>query len=56
MNIVYPDFVCTLLWLCSNSKQATMLKKEEAECQKKIEEGQASRKIAAKYLKETIKR
>ncbi|XP_045912230.1 cilia- and flagella-associated protein 74 isoform X3 [Micropterus dolomieu] len=37
-------------------KQATMLKKEEAECQKKIEEGQASRKIAAKYLKETIKR
>ncbi|XP_059190214.1 cilia- and flagella-associated protein 74 [Centropristis striata] len=37
-------------------KQAAMLKKEEAECQKKIEEGQASRKIAAKYLKETIKR
>ncbi|XP_035863811.1 cilia- and flagella-associated protein 74 isoform X3 [Sander lucioperca] len=37
-------------------KQAAMLRKEEAECQKKIEEGQASRKIAAKYLKETIKR
>ncbi|XP_044067515.1 cilia- and flagella-associated protein 74 isoform X4 [Siniperca chuatsi] len=37
-------------------KQAAMLKKEETECQKKIEEGQASRKIAAKYLKETIKR
>ncbi|XP_054465778.1 cilia- and flagella-associated protein 74 [Anoplopoma fimbria] len=37
-------------------KQAAMLKKEEAECQKKVEEGQASRKIAAKYLKETIKR
>ncbi|KAL7399008.1 hypothetical protein ABVT39_018484 [Epinephelus coioides] len=37
-------------------KQAAMLKKEEAECQKKIEEGQANRKIAAKYLKETIKR
>ncbi|XP_070696380.1 cilia- and flagella-associated protein 74 [Pempheris klunzingeri] len=37
-------------------KQAAMLKKEETECQKKIEEGQASHKIAAKYLKETIKR
>ncbi|XP_031724564.1 cilia- and flagella-associated protein 74 isoform X4 [Anarrhichthys ocellatus] len=37
-------------------KQAAMLKKVEAECQKKIEEGQANRKIAAKYLKETIKR
>ncbi|XP_033944062.1 cilia- and flagella-associated protein 74 isoform X5 [Pseudochaenichthys georgianus] len=32
-----------------------MLKKEEAECQRKIEEGRASRKVAAKYLKETIK-
>lgn len=30
--------------------------KEEAECQKKTEAGQASRKIAAKHLKETIKR
>ncbi|XP_034000525.1 LOW QUALITY PROTEIN: cilia- and flagella-associated protein 74 [Trematomus bernacchii] len=37
-------------------KQASMLKKEEAECQRKIEEGRASRKVAAKYLKETIKR
>ncbi|XP_070767007.1 cilia- and flagella-associated protein 74 [Enoplosus armatus] len=37
-------------------KQAAMLKKEETECQQKIEQGQASRKIAAKYLKETIKR
>ncbi|KAM9350311.1 cilia- and flagella-associated protein 74 [Symphorus nematophorus] len=37
-------------------KQAAMLKKEEAECQKKIEAAQASRKIAAKHLKETIKR
>ncbi|XP_033944057.1 cilia- and flagella-associated protein 74 isoform X1 [Pseudochaenichthys georgianus] len=36
-------------------KQASMLKKEEAECQRKIEEGRASRKVAAKYLKETIK-
>ncbi|KAK9515636.1 hypothetical protein VZT92_026264 [Zoarces viviparus] len=38
------------------NKQAAMLKKAEAECQRKIEEGQANRKIAAKYLKETIKR
>ncbi|XP_037629906.1 cilia- and flagella-associated protein 74 isoform X4 [Sebastes umbrosus] len=38
-------------------KQAAMLKKEEkAKCQKKIAEGQANRKIATKYLKETIKR
>ncbi|XP_039657369.1 cilia- and flagella-associated protein 74 isoform X5 [Perca fluviatilis] len=37
-------------------KQAAMLRKEETECQKKIEEGQARRKIAAKYLTETIKR
>ncbi|XP_030589922.1 cilia- and flagella-associated protein 74 isoform X2 [Archocentrus centrarchus] len=37
-------------------KQAAVLKKEETECQKKIEEGRASRKIAAKYLKQTIKR
>ncbi|KAK5863236.1 hypothetical protein PBY51_000282 [Eleginops maclovinus] len=37
-------------------KQASMLKKEEAECQRKIKEGRASRKVAAKYLKETIKR
>ncbi|XP_032377237.1 cilia- and flagella-associated protein 74 isoform X4 [Etheostoma spectabile] len=37
-------------------KQAAMLRKEEAECRRKIEEGQASRKTAAKYLKETIKR
>ncbi|XP_077940902.1 cilia- and flagella-associated protein 74 isoform X6 [Gasterosteus aculeatus] len=37
-------------------KQAAMLKKEEAECQTKIEEGRANRKIAAKYLKETIRR
>lgn len=45
------------LWLCSDSKQAATLKKEEkAKCQKKIAEGQANRKIAAKYLKETIKR
>uniref|UniRef100_A0A669BX33 Cilia and flagella associated protein 74 n=1 Tax=Oreochromis niloticus TaxID=8128 RepID=A0A669BX33_ORENI len=37
-------------------KQAAMLKKEETECQRKIEEGRASRKIAAKYLKQTVKR
>ncbi|XP_034393240.1 cilia- and flagella-associated protein 74 [Cyclopterus lumpus] len=37
-------------------KQAVVLKMEEAECRKKVEEGRASRKIAAKYLKETIKR
>ncbi|XP_054868574.1 cilia- and flagella-associated protein 74 isoform X2 [Amphiprion ocellaris] len=37
-------------------KQAAMLKKEETECQKKIEANQASHKIAAKYLKQTIKR
>ncbi|XP_068589913.1 cilia- and flagella-associated protein 74 isoform X3 [Cebidichthys violaceus] len=37
-------------------KQAAMLKKAEAECQKKIEEGQANCKLAAKYLKDTIKR
>ncbi|XP_051280852.1 cilia- and flagella-associated protein 74 isoform X4 [Dicentrarchus labrax] len=37
-------------------KQAAMLKKEESGCQKEIEEGQVNRKIAAKYLKETIKR
>ncbi|XP_047428401.1 cilia- and flagella-associated protein 74 isoform X2 [Mugil cephalus] len=37
-------------------KQVAMLKKEEAECQKKIEEARANRKITAKYLKQTIKR
>ncbi|XP_063321127.1 cilia- and flagella-associated protein 74 [Pelmatolapia mariae] len=37
-------------------KQAAMLKKEETECQRKIEEGRESRKIAAKYLKQTVKR
>ncbi|XP_035511787.1 cilia- and flagella-associated protein 74 [Morone saxatilis] len=37
-------------------KQAAMLKKEETGCQKETEEGQVNRKIAAKYLKETIKR
>ncbi|XP_035499668.2 cilia- and flagella-associated protein 74 isoform X3 [Scophthalmus maximus] len=37
-------------------KQAAMMKKEELEGQKKIEERGANRKIAAKYLKETIKR
>lgn len=40
----------------SDSKQAAMMKKEELEGQKKIEERGANRKIAAKYLKETIKR
>lgn len=44
------------MWLCSDSKQAAMQKKEETECQKRIEEGRASRKVAAKYLKQTIKR
>ncbi|XP_051805300.1 cilia- and flagella-associated protein 74 isoform X1 [Acanthochromis polyacanthus] len=38
------------------NKQAAMVKKEETECQKKIEASQASHKIAAKYLKQTIKR
>ncbi|XP_067447707.1 cilia- and flagella-associated protein 74 isoform X2 [Thunnus thynnus] len=38
------------------NKQAAMLKKEETKCQPKIEEGLANRKIAAKYLKETIRR
>lgn len=33
-----------------------MMKKEESEHQKKIDEGRANRQIAAKYLKETIKR
>lgn len=33
-----------------------MLMKDETEYQKKIEAGQASRKIAAKHLKQTIKR
>ncbi|XP_041802502.1 cilia- and flagella-associated protein 74 [Chelmon rostratus] len=37
-------------------KQEAMLKKEETECQKKIEAVQASHKSAAKHLKETIKR
>ncbi|XP_029975349.1 cilia- and flagella-associated protein 74 [Salarias fasciatus] len=37
-------------------KQASMLKKEETECQKEIEDARANRKIAAKYLKQTIKR
>ncbi|KAE8293192.1 Cilia- and flagella-associated protein 74 [Larimichthys crocea] len=37
-------------------KQAAMLMKDETEYQKKIEAGQASRKIAAKHLKQTIKR
>ncbi|XP_035761439.1 cilia- and flagella-associated protein 74 [Neolamprologus brichardi] len=37
-------------------KQAAMLKKEKTECQRKIEEGRESRKIAAKYLKQTVKR
>lgn len=44
------------LWLCSDSKQAALLTKEEAEFQERAEAGQASRKIAAKHLKETIKR
>ncbi|XP_029292469.1 cilia- and flagella-associated protein 74 isoform X3 [Cottoperca gobio] len=37
-------------------KQAALLEKEEAECQEKSEEGRASRKVAARHLKETIKR
>ncbi|XP_072223136.1 cilia- and flagella-associated protein 74 [Leuresthes tenuis] len=37
-------------------REQIMLKKEETECQRKIEETQASRRIAAKYLKQTIKR
>ncbi|KAM7404384.1 hypothetical protein PAMP_011732 [Pampus punctatissimus] len=37
-------------------KQAAMLKKEEAERQKKNEEGLTNRKIAAKYLRQTIGR
>ncbi|XP_071392092.1 cilia- and flagella-associated protein 74 [Centroberyx affinis] len=37
-------------------KQAAMHRKEETQRQNKIEEAQASRKKAAKYLKETIKR
>ncbi|XP_040915235.1 cilia- and flagella-associated protein 74 [Toxotes jaculatrix] len=37
-------------------KQTARMKKEENECQKKIEERRANHKIAAKYLKETIKR
>lgn len=49
-------YVYKCLLLCSDSKQAAMLKKDETECQRKIEEGQARRKMAAKYLKETIKR
>ncbi|KAK2851123.1 hypothetical protein Q5P01_007399 [Channa striata] len=36
--------------------QEAMMKKEESEYQRKIEEGRANRKIAVKYLKETIKR
>ncbi|KAI3357114.1 hypothetical protein L3Q82_015582 [Scortum barcoo] len=42
--------------LKQQDKQAAILKKEEAECQKKIEESQANHKVAAKYLKESIKR
>ncbi|XP_041859968.1 cilia- and flagella-associated protein 74 [Melanotaenia boesemani] len=37
-------------------KQIAMLKKVETDCQRKTEEIQASQKIAAKYLKQTIKR
>ncbi|XP_056278610.1 cilia- and flagella-associated protein 74 [Pseudoliparis swirei] len=37
-------------------EQAAVLKREEAEFRRKVEEGRASRKKAAKYLKETIKR
>ncbi|XP_075331716.1 cilia- and flagella-associated protein 74 [Odontesthes bonariensis] len=37
-------------------REQIMLKKEETECQRKIEESQASRRMAAKYLKQTIKR
>ncbi|XP_067384004.1 cilia- and flagella-associated protein 74 isoform X2 [Channa argus] len=37
-------------------KQAAMIKKEETNYQRKIAEGRANRKIAVKYLKETIKR
>ncbi|XP_069550165.1 cilia- and flagella-associated protein 74 [Brachyistius frenatus] len=37
-------------------KQEALLKKEEIECQKKIEEGQASRKTATMYLKQTMGR
>lgn len=33
-----------------------MMKKEETEFQKKLEEDRVNRQIAAKYLKETIKR
>ncbi|XP_068454495.1 cilia- and flagella-associated protein 74 isoform X2 [Clinocottus analis] len=36
--------------------QEAVLKEEEVEYRKKIEDGRANRKIAAKYLKETIKR
>ncbi|KAM9752856.1 cilia- and flagella-associated protein 74 [Menidia menidia] len=32
------------------------MQKEEPECQRKIEESQATRRVAAKYLKQTIKR
>lgn len=46
----------TCLWLCSDSKQAAMLTKEETEFQGRTEAGQASQKLAAKHLKETIKR
>lgn len=42
--------------LCSCSKQAAEMKKEESERQKRTEECLANRKKAAKYLKETIKR
>ncbi|XP_056241792.1 cilia- and flagella-associated protein 74 isoform X1 [Seriola aureovittata] len=37
-------------------KQAAVMKKEESDCQKRTGEHQANCKIAAKYLKETIKR
>ena len=44
------------MWFCSDSKQAAMLMKEVNDRQKNIEAGQASCKMAAKHLKETIKR
>nr|XP_020468130.1 cilia- and flagella-associated protein 74 isoform X2 [Monopterus albus] len=37
-------------------KQAAMMKTEESEYQKKIEESRVNRKIAVKYLKQSIKR
>lgn len=43
------------LFHCSDRKQEAALTLED-ECRKRAEASQANRKIAAKYLKETMKR